>query len=88
MQSADGTRVPYGDRDDERALALIEAYASASMPFSPVEYPLSSRKRLVDDLRSIIAARRGCHEMPPTRVDNSEEVQGAGSFAAGAFPAT
>jgi hypothetical protein len=31
---------------------LIAAYASASMPFSPVEYARSSRKRLVDDLRA------------------------------------
>jgi hypothetical protein len=30
---------------------LIDAYAAASMPFSPVEYSRSSRKRLVDDVR-------------------------------------
>ncbi len=35
----------------EELLALIDSYADASMPFSPVEYPISSRKRLVDDLR-------------------------------------
>jgi len=31
---------------------LIDAYAGAAMPFSPVEYPRSSRKRLVEDLRA------------------------------------
>lgn len=29
---------------------LIDAYADAAMPFSPVEYRVSSRKRLVEDL--------------------------------------
>ena len=31
---------------------LIDAYAAAAAPFSPVDYPFSSRKRLVDDLRA------------------------------------
>lgn len=31
---------------------LIDAYADASMPFSPIEYSISSRKRLVDDLKA------------------------------------
>jgi hypothetical protein len=35
---------------------LIDAYEEASMPFSPVEYPISSRKRLIDDLRKKLAA--------------------------------
>ncbi len=35
---------------------LIDAYAATSMPFSPIEYSLSSRKRLVDDLRANIRA--------------------------------
>lgn len=33
-------------------LRLIDGYARSAMPFSPVEYARSSRKRLVDDLRS------------------------------------
>ena len=37
-------------------LALMDAYADAAMPFSPAEYDRSSRKRLVDDLRPIVAA--------------------------------
>lgn len=32
-------------------LALIDEYERASMPFSPVEYERSSRKRFVEDLR-------------------------------------
>jgi Family of unknown function (DUF6058) len=34
----------------ERILALVDQYAQAAMPFSPLEYPRSSRKRLVEDL--------------------------------------
>lgn len=34
---------------------LIDDYAAASMPFSPIEYARSSRKRLVDDLRLAVA---------------------------------
>lgn len=36
---------------------LIDDYAAASMPFSPIEYPRSSRKRLVDDLLPAVARR-------------------------------
>jgi hypothetical protein len=36
-------------------LQLIDDYAISSMPFSPAEYERSSRKRLVDDLRSAVA---------------------------------
>lgn len=34
--------------------ALCTDYAQAAMPFSPIDYPRSSRKRLVDDLRKRI----------------------------------
>ena len=38
--------------DEAHALSqLIDEYAEASMPFSPAEFELSSRKRLVQDLR-------------------------------------
>ena len=33
---------------------LIDDYAASAMFFSPVEYALSSRKRLVEDLRANI----------------------------------
>ncbi len=36
-------------------LGLIDSYAEAAMPFSPAEYERSSRKRLVDDLRPVVA---------------------------------
>lgn len=36
--------------------ALIDDYAAAAMPFSPVEFHRSSRKRLVDDLRARLSA--------------------------------
>lgn len=38
-------------------LQLIDAYAGSAMPFSPAEYARSSRKRLVDDLRPLVAMR-------------------------------
>lgn len=40
---------PGTDIDPAAALALLERYARAAMPFSPLEYPRSSRKRLVED---------------------------------------
>lgn len=36
-------------------LQLIDDYAISAMPFSPAEYARSSRKRLVDDLRPLVA---------------------------------
>jgi uncharacterized protein YdbL (DUF1318 family) len=47
----DGSRADYSAEEKRRILSLIDRYALAAMPFSPVEYPLSSRKRLVEDLR-------------------------------------
>lgn len=49
--SENGSKTAFSQLDTKMVLELIEAYADASMPFSPVEYHLSSRKRLVDDLR-------------------------------------
>lgn len=37
-------------------IELIESYRSVTMPFSPAEYELSSRKRLVDDYRQRVIA--------------------------------
>jgi hypothetical protein len=36
-------------------LQLIDDYAASVMHFSPAEYGRSSRKRLVDDLRPVVA---------------------------------
>ena len=49
--SGKGTRARFQIAEAREMLALIDAYAEAVMPFSPIEYHLSSRKRLVDDLR-------------------------------------
>ena len=38
----------------QHVLELIDSYAEAAMPFAPPEYPGSSRKRLVEDLRKAI----------------------------------
>jgi hypothetical protein len=46
-----GTRTVFSPNELPSLRKLIDAYAAASMPFSPIEYPRSSRKRLVDDLR-------------------------------------
>lgn len=50
-QSDNGSRSLFAPPEVAPMLALIDAYAGASMPFSPVEFERSSRKRLVDDLR-------------------------------------
>ena len=41
--------------DQNELIDLIDQYVSSSMPFSPIEYIRSSRKRLVDDLKEKIA---------------------------------
>lgn len=48
--SDNGSRAVYPAPEAAFLRALIDAYAAAAMPFSPVEYPISSRKRLVEDL--------------------------------------
>jgi hypothetical protein len=50
--SENGGRTAFPSPQLPAMRELIDAYAAASMPFSPVEYPLSSRKRLVEDLRA------------------------------------
>lgn len=55
LLTADGTNpTPVGVSRAE-LLQLIDAYAHAAMPFSPADYARSSRKRLVDDLRPLVA---------------------------------
>lgn len=48
------TRYPADQLPGMRA--LIADYAASAMPFSPLEYPRSSRKRLVEDLLAQLAA--------------------------------
>jgi hypothetical protein len=47
-----GAKHAFAAADLPALMQLIDAYEAASMPFSPIEYPRSSRKRLVDDLRA------------------------------------
>lgn len=50
--SENGGKRVYSAQQARAMQELIDAYAAAAMPFSPVDYPLSSRKRLVEDLRA------------------------------------
>lgn len=47
-----GAKVEFNNEDKNQLLKLIKQYEQAAMPFSPAEYPNSSRKRLVEDLRA------------------------------------
>jgi uncharacterized protein DUF6058 len=46
--TANGARRDFPPDEAREVAYTIESYAAACMPFSPVDYPLSSRKRLVD----------------------------------------
>jgi hypothetical protein len=48
--SDNGSRHFYSAHEAAALRGLIAEYAAAAMPFSPLEYPISSRKRLVEDL--------------------------------------
>lgn len=54
--SDNGSKGDFPAEDKYRVLELIDQYAQAAMPFSPLEYPRSSRKRLVEDLRAKLGA--------------------------------
>lgn len=54
--SGNGSRTDFSPEDKLHVLHLIDQYAHAAMPFSPPEYPRSSRKRLVEDLREKLGA--------------------------------
>ncbi|HEU4853487.1 MAG TPA: DUF6058 family natural product biosynthesis protein [Telluria sp.] len=56
QHSENGQRKAYPKHELAAMEQLIDAYASAAMPFSPVEYARSSRKRLVEDLRAGLSA--------------------------------
>ncbi len=53
--SDNGGKEIFSYSEAEELLAVIDEYAMLSMPFSPVEYSLSSRHRLVDNLRPRVA---------------------------------
>jgi hypothetical protein len=54
--SENGKKTRYPAQELPGMRALIADYAAAAMPFSPVEYALCSRKRLVQDLLEQLAA--------------------------------
>ena len=54
QQSENGSKTMFSPQQARAMHELIDAYAAAAMFFSPVEYALSSRKRLVEDLRANI----------------------------------
>jgi len=51
-----GSRADFSADSRRHILELIDQYAQAVMPFSPPEYPRSSRKRLVEDLKAKLGA--------------------------------
>jgi hypothetical protein len=55
-QSENGSKGIYSAEQAVKMHELIDAYAAAAMFFSPIEYPRSSRKRLVEDLRKSMIA--------------------------------
>jgi hypothetical protein len=54
--TANGTRRNFSDREKAEVRELIGRYEVLSMPFSPAEYPRSSRKRLIEDMLPHVAA--------------------------------
>ncbi|MBA5689029.1 DUF6058 family natural product biosynthesis protein [Rugamonas apoptosis] len=52
--STNGTRFAYSADEALVMLDLIDEFADSAMPFSPIEYPVSSRKRLVENLAARI----------------------------------
>lgn len=59
--SENGVKQRFSHEEASMLRELIEAYSNAAMPFSPIEFPVSSRKRLVDDLLARIE-RSVAHE--------------------------
>ncbi len=57
--TGNGARADFSQPEVRQIAELIDAYAQSTMPFSPVEYSVSSRKRLIDDLRLRLPAAEG-----------------------------
>jgi len=57
--SDNGRQTAFSPQLAQATHDLIDAYAAAAMPFSPIEYASSSRKRLVEDLRANIHRAAG-----------------------------
>ena len=55
--TANGSRTDFAAKARQVVEQTIVAYAEACSSFSPLDYPRSSRKRLVDDLRASLNTR-------------------------------
>ncbi len=66
--TANGSNASPGECSSDMLLRLIDDYADSAMPFSPAEYHRSSRKRLVDDLRPIVASEGRAHDLAARRL--------------------
>ncbi len=49
-----GQKKQFSDNEKVRLKPIMTIYDQVCMPFSPLEYPRCSRKRLLDDLRAIV----------------------------------
>ncbi|MCH8618112.1 DUF6058 family natural product biosynthesis protein [Undibacterium sp. TS12] len=54
--SENGAKASFSQAEAAELLPLVDAFAAAAMWFSPAEYHLCSRKRLVDDFRPRLQA--------------------------------
>jgi hypothetical protein len=59
--SENGQKTEFKVEEKQMILQLIADYAESAMPFSPIEYSISSRKRLVENLRARLSTN-----WPPT----------------------
>jgi Family of unknown function (DUF6058) len=68
-----GTRTDYLASELPELQQTLDDYDRAAMPFSPVDYPLSSRKRLIDDVRNSLGYRASCsaEARSPSRIESN-----------------
>ena len=52
-----GHKAEFTEAEVQMIFPLISSYAESAMPFSPIEYSISSRKRLVDVLRARLSGK-------------------------------
>ena len=52
LLTQNGAKFAYTRAEWTAVNEVMQAYETVTMPFAPHEYPQSSRKRLVDDLRA------------------------------------
>lgn len=72
--SENGHKKEFTQAEAQMLLPLITSYADAAMPFSPIEYSISSRKRLVDDLRARLSGNPSSISGETESGNNSSEL--------------